>query len=213
LPGGYGIEPRVSHDDSSMDVNVSFWQLPEWIKLFYVFTMAAAFIVLVRSVPFVLGKIDDLLKNENRHNILNYVYENPGATVAEVAKAQSIERGTVKYHLYKLESEGKIVLNRMGKFSRIFRDSHTYDNFEKTVISHLQNPTGRSVLLMVLEQPGITNLEMAERLGVEKSAINWHISKYLRDGLISYRREGKYKRYFLGDNSRLILERYTDRLT
>jgi predicted transcriptional regulator len=179
----------------------------------YASGLVVAFIALLKVLPFVLGKIDDLLKNENRHNILNYVYSNPGATAGDVAKAYSIERGTVRYHLYKLESEGKIVFNRIGKFSRIFRDSNTYDDFEKIVISHLQNPTGRSVLLMVLEQPGITNLEMAERLGVEKSAINWHVNKYLRDGLISYRREGKFKRYFLGDNSRLILERYTDRLT
>jgi predicted transcriptional regulator len=175
--------------------------------------MAAAFLVLLKAAPYIFGKIDDLMKNENRHNILNYVYNNPGATAGDVAKAYSIERGTVRYHLYKLESEGKIVVNRIGKFSRIFRDSGTYDDFEKIVISYLQNPTSRSVLLMVLEQPGITNLEMAERLGVEKGAINWHINKYLRDGLISYRREGKYKRYFLGDNSRLILERYTNRLT
>jgi predicted transcriptional regulator len=66
---------------------------------------------------------------------------------------------------------------------------------------------------MVLEEPGITNLEMAERLGVEKSAINWHINKFLNDGLINFRREGKFKRYFIGENSRIIVEKYTDRLT
>ena len=175
--------------------------------------MAAVFLAMLKAAPFVLGKIDDLLKNENRHNILNYVYSNPGATVADVAQAHSIERGTVKYHLFKLESEGKIVLNRMGKYSRIFRNSNTYSDFEKTVIAHLQNQTSRSVLLMVLEEPGITNLEMAERLDIEKSAINWHINKFLHDGLISYRRDGKFKRYFIGDNSRLIVEKYTDRLT
>jgi predicted transcriptional regulator len=196
-----------------MNGNASFWQLPDWYKLLFISSMAATFLAALKMLPLVLGKIDDLLKNENRHNILNYVYNNPGATAGDVAKAHSIERGTVRYHLYKLESEGKIVFNRIGKFSRIFRDSDTYDDFEKIVIAYLQNPTGRSVLLMVLEQPGITNLEMAERLGVEKSAINWHVNKYLRDGLISYRREGRFKRYFLGDNSRMILERYTDCLT
>jgi predicted transcriptional regulator len=187
--------------------------MPDWVKLFYVSTMAAALIALLKAVPFVLGKIDDLLKNENRHNILNYIYSNPGTTVAKVAQAQSIDRGTAKYHLFKLESEGKIVLNRIGKFSRVFRNSHTYDDFEKTVIAHLQNQTSRSVLLLVLEQPGITNKEMAERLGVEKTAIHWHIDKFVNDGLISYRKEGKFKRYFLGENSRVILEKFTDRTT
>jgi predicted transcriptional regulator len=175
--------------------------------------MAAALVAMMQAVPFVLGKIDDLLKNENRHNILNYIYSNPGATVAEVAQAQSIERGTVKYHLYKLETEGKIVLNRMGKYSRVFRNSHTYSDFDKIVLAHLQNQTSRAVLLLVIEQPGITNQEMAEQLGIEKSAIHWHVDKFLRDGLISYRRDGKFKRYFIGDNSRLLVEKFTDRPT
>jgi predicted transcriptional regulator len=173
--------------------------------------MVVGFIVTIKVFPFFLGKIDDLMKNENRHNIMNYVYNNPGATVADVAQAQSIERGTVKYHLYKLESEGKIVLNRMGKYSRVFRNSHTYSDFEKTVIVHLQNQTARSVLLLILEQPGITNQEMSERLGVEKSAIHWHVEKFLRDGMISFRRDGKFKRYYIGDNSVVILQKYTNR--
>jgi predicted transcriptional regulator len=204
-------EPDSDHPD--YDQNESFWQLPDWFKLFFISSMAVSFIGLLKALPFVLGKIDDLLKNENRHNILNYIYSNPGATVAEVAQAQSIERGTVKYHLYKLESEGKIVLNRMGKYSRVFRNSNTYSDFEKTVIAHLQNQTARSVLLMIHDQPGITNQEMAERLGVEKSAVHWHVDKFLSDGLISYRRDGKFKRYFLGENSCMVLEKYTDRLT
>ncbi len=205
---------RQSHNNKDPMVNnvhsgncltgSSCFTYPRWL---------AAFVALLKTVPFVLGKIDDLLKNENRHNILNYIYSNPGATVAEVAHAQSIERGTVKYHLYKLETEGKIVLNRMGKYSRIFRNSHTYSDFDKVVLAHLQNQTSRSVLLLVLEQPGITNQEMAERLGIEKSAIHWHVDKFLRDGLISYRRDGKFKRYFIGDNSRLLVEKFTDRPT
>jgi predicted transcriptional regulator len=215
--GGYyitqGLSQGVSQGQSDTMLNVSFWELPDWYKITFVSAMAVGAFAFLKTLPFVLGKIDDLLKNENRHNILNYIYTNPGTTVAEVAHAQSIERGTVKYHLFKLESEGKIVLNRMGKYSRIFRNSNTYSDFEKTVIAHLQNPMGRSVLLLVLEQPGITNQELAERLCIEKGAVHWHIDKFLRDGLISYRREGKFKRYFLGDNSRLILEKYNDRLT
>ena len=207
------LNPDIPANVPQSYIDVSFWALPDWIKISYAIALASAFLVILKALPIVLGKIDDLLKNENRHNILNYVYSNPGATVADVAEAQSIERGTVKYHLYKLESEGKIVLNRMGKYSRIFRNSHTYNDFEKTVLAHLQNQTGRSVLLLVLEHPGITNQELAERLGVEKSAIHWHVDKFLLDGLISYRRDGKFKRYFIGDNSRLIVEKYTDRPT
>ena len=153
---GWILPGTRRHDKSPMPLlaNVSFLDLPDWMKIFYVSAMATALVVLIKAVPFVLGKIDDLLKNENRHNILNYIYSNPGATVAEVAHAQSIERGTVTYHLYKLETEGKIVLTRIGKYSRIFRNSNTYSDFDKIVIAHLQNQTSRSVLLLVTRAAG-----------------------------------------------------------
>jgi predicted transcriptional regulator len=212
--GGYYSKPRDSPTANTGSLFfVSFWQLPDWIKLFYVAAMAAAFLGLLKAMPFVIGKIEDLLKNENRHNILNYIYANPGRTIAQVSQDQRIDRATVKYHLYKLESEGKIVFNKMGKYSRIFRNSHTYNEYEKTVIGHLQNQTGRAILFLVLTEPGITNQEMTERLGVEKSAVHWHVDKFLRDGLISYSPDGKFKRYFIDENARVILEKYHVQVT
>jgi len=172
--------------------------------------MGVAFLGLMKLIPFVLGKIDDLLKNENRHNILNYIHANPGTTIARISEAQQIERGTVKYHLYKLESEGKIVFRRMGKFSRLFRNSGSFSNDEQKVIAHLQNQNSRSILMTILEQPGITNQELAERLGIEKSAIHWHMEKFIGDGLIRFVSDGKFKRYFVIDNASIMLQKHTE---
>ncbi len=206
---GYGaiFSPDIPVDVDGMDNSVSFWMLPDWVKLFYVSSMAAAFIVILKALPFVLGRFEDL-QNKNRQDILNFVYRNPGATVANVAQAHSIDRGTAKYHLYRLESEGKIILRRIGKFSRIFQNSETYSDFEKTVLSYMQNQTARSILLMIFEQPGITNLEMADRLRVEKSAIKWHLDNLIRDGIVKYRQDRRFKRHFLSDDSRVVIEKH-----
>jgi|AGTN01.2.fsa_nt_gi Uncharacterized protein conserved in archaea len=191
------------------DPSKSFWQLSDLSKLIYATSMAATFIVLLKAFPFLFGRFEDL-QNKNRQDILNFVYHNPGVTVANVAQAHNIDRGTAKYHLYRLESEGKIILRRIGKFSRIFQNSETYSDFEKTVLSYMQNQTARSILLMILEQPGITNLEMADRLCVEKSAIKWHLDNLMRDGIVKYRQDRRFKRHFLSDNSRAILEKHAD---
>lgn len=209
--GGYDVqfsdsvipEPNGIHSDT-------FWQLSDWIKLYYVTAMAAVFLGLAKLMPLVLGKIDDILKNENRHNILNYIYANPGTTIAKVTEAQQIERATVRYHLYKLESEGKIVFRKIGKFSRLFRNSHSFSDDDQKVIAHMQNRNSRSILLLVLEQPGITNQELTERLGIEKSAIHWHMEKFIGDGLISYIPDGKFKCYFVVDNVAAALQKHTE---
>jgi predicted transcriptional regulator len=191
---------------------VPFWQLPGQVQLFYITAMAAAFIVILKLMPLVLGKIDDLLKNENRHNILNYIHVNPGTTIARISEVQQIDRGTVKYHLYKLESEGKIIFRRMGKFSRLFRNSGTFGDDEQKIIAHLQNRNSRAILLLVLTQPGITNQEMTERLGIEKSAVHWHLEKFIGDGLVQFSYEGKYKRFFIHDTVIGTLEKYAEQV-
>ncbi|OPY30609.1 MAG: MarR family protein [Methanocella sp. PtaU1.Bin125] len=180
------------------------------MKLFYASSMAVAFLTLLKLLPFVLGKIEDLLKNQNRNAILNYIYANPGTTIARISEEQQIERGMVKYHLYKLETEGKIVLRRMGKYSRLFRNSGTYGDDEQKVIAHLQNRNSRSILILILEQPGITNQELTERLGVEKSAVHWHMEKFISDGLVRFEPYGKYKRYFVIENASIMLQKHTE---
>ena len=203
-----GIKPVDSYYYT--EKQTSFWELPDWIKLFYVGAMSAAFIGLLKLTPLVAGKIDDILKNQNRNNILNFIYANPGTTIARVTESQQLERATVRYHLYKLESEGKIVFRKMGKFSRLFRNSRTYSDEEQKVIAHLQNQRSRSILLLVLDEPGITNQELTERLGIEKSAIHWHMEKFIGDGLISYIPDGKFKRYFIMGNAVIMLQKHTE---
>jgi predicted transcriptional regulator len=161
--------------------------------------MLGAFVMLLKLLPFVLGKIDDLLENANRSSIYSFIDENPGSTIARVSQARQIDRATVKYHLYKLENEGKIVLRKIGKYSRAFRNSGTYSDREQTVISHLQNGNSRTVLMLIMGQPGITNQELADRIGVKKNAVSWHIDRFTGDGLVYYIRDGKFKRYYVTD--------------
>lgn len=194
------------------DGTVTFWQLPLWIKLFYLTTLLAALAGLLKFLPFVQGKIDDLLENQNRHNILQYVYTNPGSTIAQVSQDQNIERATVKYHLQKLETGGKIVLRKMGKYSRIFKNSGAFSDAEKAVIGHLQNKTSRSILAMILENPGITNQELSERLGIAKSAVHWHIEKFSRDNIIGYHQDVKFKKYFINSNMASVLLKHLKNL-
>ena len=209
--GGYDVSLDTPRDNvHNANIRCRSGRCPNRSSFYISTSMSAAFLGLLKLMPFVLGKIDDLLKNENRHNILNYIYANPGTTIARISDAQQIERGTVKYHLYKLESEGKIVFRKIGKFSRLFRNSGTFSDDEQKVIAHLHNRNSRAILLLILDQPGITNQELTERLSIEKSAIHWHMDKFISDGLVSYNSDGKFKRYYVIDNVLVMLQKHTE---
>ncbi|WP_269848380.1 winged helix-turn-helix domain-containing protein [Methanosarcina horonobensis] len=45
------------------------------------------------------------------------------------------------------------------------------------MIAHLKGDTRKQILLNILENPGITNQEISEKLSLDKSTTHWHIKK------------------------------------
>jgi predicted transcriptional regulator len=210
--GGYEVAPNTTDPSGEYyvgdDSAVSFWQLPAWIQLFYAVALITACVGFLKFLPVIRGKIENLLENQNRNSILQYVNANPGSTIARIAQDQLIDRATVKYHLYKLEAGGKVVLRRMGKYARIFRNSGAFSADEQKVIAHLQNRNSSRILSLIMDNPGITNQELAEQLGIEKGAVHWHIDRFMADGLISVSQEGRQKRYFVGEDVKPVLRKH-----
>ncbi|MBU4220198.1 MAG: winged helix-turn-helix transcriptional regulator [Euryarchaeota archaeon] len=124
--GGYTVEPYAPQkeliDTTGADATISFWELPLWIKIAYISGIILASLGLFKVIPIVLARIKNLLENQNRQGIFKYILNNPGCTIAEISDKQEINRGSVKYHIYRLKSEGKITLTKMEKsygYSRI----------------------------------------------------------------------------------------------
>ncbi len=74
--------------------------------------------------------------------------------------------------------------------------------------AHLKNETSRLILWTILEKPGITNQELTDKFGVDKSTIHWHIQRFRNDNIIAFEQEGKYKRYFINADAKIILLRF-----
>jgi predicted transcriptional regulator len=108
-----------------------------------------------------------------------------------------MKSGTVKYHLQMLDGEGKIILRKMGKYSRLFNRSHAYSDLAKTVLSHTRNETSKGILCAILAEPGVTNRELSEKFNLDKSSIHWHIERFIGDNMVGFKRDGRYKKYFL----------------
>lgn len=210
--GGYVIEPYTPQeelaDTSGADATISFWELPLWIKLAYISGLVLAFLGLFKIIPIILSRIKNLLKNQNRQSIFKYVLNNPGCNIEEISDQQKINRGSVKYHIYRLKSEGKIFLTKMGKFTRLFQNSGAFKGEEQVIASHLKNETSRLLLGAVLENPGITNQELAEKFNLAKSTVHWHIQQFCKGNIIIFKQEGKYRRYFVNADAEMALLRF-----
>jgi len=52
-----------------------------------------------------------------------------------------------------------------------------------------------------IENPGITNQELAEAFRLDKSTVHWHAHKFLADGMIRFEKEGRYLKYCINEDS------------
>lgn len=191
---GSGIPAGVKATDAAA---VSFWDLPLWIQVAGALDGILIAIGLMNAAPFIIGKIQNVLENRNRLNIFNYVANNPGCTPSEISTRQNMKNGTVKYHVQMLESQGKIILKRMGKYTRIFNTSKANTEQEKTVLAYIKNDTSRNILWAILEEPGVTNQRLSERFGLDKSSVHWHIERFLNDNLVTFEQDGRFKKYYV----------------
>lgn len=108
-------EGREYVDTSGSDGLVSFFDLPLWIQLRYLP------IALFGGLATFFGTLSVVRRRkENLHkgDVLTFIKENPGCTAPEVSRGRNLNIGTVRYYIKKLEDEGRIVLAKIGKFSR-----------------------------------------------------------------------------------------------
>lgn len=188
--------------------SVTFWQLPLWIQVSVLSGSLVAMAGIFALLPLVVRKIRSPLDNENRKSVFNYILGNPGCTAPEVSRDQGMNMGTVRYHVQRLELESKIILKKIGKFSRIYRNASTYNDREMVIASHLRNETSRKLLQATFETPGMTNQALAERFNIDKSTVYVHMQKLLDDDIIFSETEGKQKRYFVQEAAKPSLDKF-----
>lgn len=206
-PDGYNVKPHVYNQDlidkglidsEGADSTITFWDLPLWFQLLYISGFFASCFAIFEITPIIFGRNKDLCDNHNRKAIFEFVSKNPGCSIAEVSETLEINRGSVKYHIKKFNSQSKITIAKIGKFTRLFvMDSGIFDDEEKMIISFLRNETCRNLLIDILENPGITNRDLAENFGLDRSTVHWYLDKFQNLNLIKYVPEGKCKRCFL----------------
>ncbi|MEZ5335130.1 MAG: winged helix-turn-helix transcriptional regulator [Methanolobus sp.] len=186
-------------DSTGADGTHSFWELSPDFQL-----IAASAIILGlgwKLIAILTGWVKKDPKNENRMKILNFIEQNPGSTVNMIEQDLGIKRGTVRYHVNTLKDTGKILMFRNGNYVSLFRNESAIWNksHSRTIEPHLQGVTCKNVCRLIYENPGITNKEISEILGLSKSAVASHIRTLEDMGCLIIQASGKFKNYYMAE--------------
>jgi predicted transcriptional regulator len=166
-----------------------------WIALGAV--LAVGFVLGGTEIGFyflVAGLLGALIDREHREKLLSHfvrgrIYQiieyEPGIHLSELQRKAGAARGACAYHLHALEKAGLVRSAREGMYLRFFVtkikvDPETYALAEGD----------REILREIEARPGITDLEIGQRLARSTGSVARAVQKLAQSGYIEARREG-----------------------
>jgi predicted transcriptional regulator len=111
--------------------------------------------------------------------------------------------GTIQYHLNLLEKNGRISSERKNLYKHYFPIG-LFEQNEKDILKILNQETAREILMIILEKKP-TQTDIANIIQISSASVNWHIKRLIDFGLILEQKDGKFKRYTLGVDSKNIV--------
>ena len=135
-------------------------------------------------------------QDENSNRILLHIKENPGCYLRQIKNDLHLSMGSMQYHLNKLENEGKIASHRRALHKHYFPIG-VFNDDEKEIIRFLTLETSREIIMFITEQGSPTQTDIAKKINISSSSINWHLKRLLNSKLIEEIKDGKFKRYAL----------------
>lgn len=212
VQGGYSVEPyspQIGPSDTlGADATVSFLELPLWIQISWIICTLIAIFGIIKFGPLVLGKVRTFLQNKNRNLLLEYIEMHPGCTISDLSKNTGINRGTARYHICLLLIERKVVQRKFGKLSYLFTNGGRPLE-KKRVYGYIMNPTKQQILTTILNQPGISNKQIADQLSLKRNAVHWHLKQFLDEKMVISQWDGRNINYILLPEVEEILREYS----
>lgn len=177
--------------------------------------IAAALYVLIRFI--MVGAISRarglVNRNDNRNAVLKYIAEHPGSTMYEISRSLSINKGTVRYHLFILSINHRITSHKADKkFVRFFPNSNSYNKDERQLMSLMRRDSIRKVMEALLRKPGLSNIELSKELHLPESAMSKHMKELYTRGIVDKSRMDGGVSYRIKDEVRVSIVRALERI-
>ena len=131
---------------------------------------------------------EDVLDQFVRGQIFGYIKTNPGVHYNQIRRGIDVKNGTLSYHLSVLEKTELIKSRREGVRYRAFYPTNMkFPKKERFRLTEFQI----SIIDVIKENPGITQKQIAKKLGKKPQTINYNIKVLEQANLIDVLKKGR----------------------
>lgn len=137
-----------------------------------------------------LGR-DKVLQSELRKKVYEAIETHPGIQQAELAALLKVGRQRLDHHLQHLRREGYIVILTLGRKKCLYKNGETFKPMEQLIYGLFRNHRTKQVVKVLSRGERISQTELAERLGIHKSTVRWHLDRLEHHKLAHVERQGR----------------------
>jgi len=137
-------------------------------------------------------KKDRVLDNFTRGMIYGFIMSNPGVHYNFIKQKLGLNNGSIVYHLTVLERQELIKSEKVGLYKRFYPRCGTLSDSGIMELTDAQE----SLLELVRANPGLTQREIASRLGLSGRVVNYHVGLLQRSRLLTLEKVGKVTRCY-----------------
>jgi predicted transcriptional regulator len=130
---------------------------------------------------------DRLLENFERGRIYQYILMNPGDHFSHIREMLDLNIGTLTYHLTVLEREEYIKSGTYGIYKRFYPHGMKVEGNQMDIQELILNN--------LYDNPGMSQKEIAQSLGIHVSTVNYHVNMMVGAGLLTHYKKGQVQRY------------------
>ena len=120
----------------------------------------------------------EILNLETRRKIFNYIKDNPGLHLREIARNLNLTFFNLNYHVNYLEKLDMISIKKDNFYTRVY-PKEKFGVKEKEIMNFIRRKTPRNILMCVVAYPAITQNEIAKNLEKHPTTIKYHLEKLI----------------------------------
>lgn len=135
-----------------------------------------------------------------RARLLDLLRAQPGIYESAAARALGVGPTGLQYHVHILAKHGILEVHRVGGRKRLVLAGQLAPA-EKAVV-FARAGSSAAVLALLARETGLSQRQMAARLGVRETTIRWHLERLVREGVVTVARDGPRKVASLAPHAR-----------
>lgn len=175
------------------DSNIECFLEEDHLNRNFVFDNRTAELPLILSPLYSKINGSEALVNPVRANIYQLIVANPGISFGSITRELRISNGTGQYHLRVLERFNYVNSRRTGKHTRYYPMGT-----ESTTLSETQE----RIVMVIKENPGISQSDVARELDTSRQLVNYHVKKLTDKQVIIVQKQVNSSFCFLIDERR-----------